>query len=936
MLRRAQEQGSVAMRREKVAAFFSALACAALLIGGCGRANAAKRAKEDDRPVIVVGSDNYPPFNYEDASGLPTGIDVDLATEAFGRLGYRAAFLVIDWEDKKELVECGAIDCIWGSFSIDGREAQYRWTEPYMLSRQVVAVRRDSDIYALSDLAGKRVAVQSTTKPEELFLSHADPRLPALREVFSLQNRELIYPFLSKGYADAIAAHETAILQYMSDYRLEYRILDEPLLTVVFLTAAHSDTVSARQQMATTIRYIQEQCNRYNRIELASETKSLMRVMESVGHIARQMAADGEESAPLSEYAQMGYVSGLIVMDETGFVLSDYHGTGEAPRQLGEYLDSPALLDAALYPEKRYATRFVCADGSMIDLAAVGRRDAPGIVAAYYRTPVEYLDAFRLSIALMLSGYSPETSGTIVVTGGSRVVASNDETLIGGNAEEMAILRQIRQAYSSGELVRASWPEDSFRRYYGMMGCGRNFYVYVYMPEKTVFATTPQSMLFALIFYAVVLAFAKAVRFRTAQSYQERQYRVQKEYAEKLRAANAELSAAVDQADRANAAKTSFLSRMSHDIRTPLNGIIGLLQIDDAHPSDVALLTANREKMKVAANHLLSLINDVLQMSKLESGEITLAHEPLDLNRLLRDILTIVEQRAAEAGVALEYDRRQFERMKPDCVYGSPLHLRQVFLNVYGNCIKYNKVGGSVTTLCQNVGERDGIVTYRWVIRDTGIGMSRAFLAHIFDPFAQEHTDARSVYHGTGLGMAIVKSLIDKMGGSIEVSSREGEGSEFVITLPFEIAEELPEPQQAAWETEAADVRGLRILLAEDNALNAEIVKKLLEDRGAEVEAASDGRQALEAFESHKPDTYAAILMDVMMPNMDGLDATRAIRALDRADAKVIPIIAMTANAFEEDARKCMEAGMNAHLPKPIRIERLVAVIAGFCGARQA
>lgn len=707
------------------------------------------------------------------------------------------------------------------------------------------------------------------------------------------------------------------------------------LLGVVFLTAAHSDTVSARQQMATTIRYIREQCNRYNRIELASETKSLMRVMESVGQIARQMEADGEARAPLSEYAQMGYVSGLVVMDETGCVLSDYHGTGEAPRQLGEYLDSPALLDAALYPEKRYATRFACEDGSMIDLAAVGRRDAPGVVAAYYRTPVEYLDAFRLSIALMLSGYSPETSGTIVVTGGSRVVASNDEALIGGNAEEMAILRQIRQAYRSGELVRASRPEDSFRRYYGMMGCGRNFYVYVYMPEKAVFATTPQNMLFALIFYAVVLAFIKVVRFRTAQSYQERQYRVQKEYAEKLRAANAELSAAVDQADRANAAKTSFLSRMSHDIRTPLNGVIGLLQIDDAHPSDVALLTANREKMKVAANHLLSLINDVLQMSKLESGEITLAHEPLDLNRLLRDILTIVEQRAAEAGVALEYDRRQFERMKPGCVYGSPLHLRQVFLNVYGNCIKYNKVGGSVTTLCRIVGERDGIVTYRWVIRDTGIGMSRAFLAHIFDPFAQEHTDARSVYHGTGLGMAIVKSLIDKMGGSIEVSSREGEGSEFVITLPFEIAEELPEPQQAAWETEKADVRGLRILLAEDNALNAEIVKKLLADRGAKVEVASDGRQALEAFESHKPGTYAAILMDVMMPNMDGLDATRAIRALDRADAKVVPIIAMTANAFEEDARKCMEAGMNAHLPKPIRIERLVAVIAGFCGARQ-
>ena len=255
---RRRNRGSVAMRKKKAAAFFSALACttlacAALLIGGCGRANAAKRAKEDDRPVIVVGSDNYPPFNYEDANGLPTGIDVDLATEAFGRLGYRAAFLVIDWENKKELVECGAIDCIWGSFSIDGREAQYRWTEPYMLSRQVVAVRRDSDIYALSDLAGKRVAVQSTTKPEELFLSHADPRLPALREVFSLQNRELIYPFLSKGYADAIAAHETAILQYMSDYRLEYRILDEPLLTVGLGVAFALDDARGLEQALSDI-----------------------------------------------------------------------------------------------------------------------------------------------------------------------------------------------------------------------------------------------------------------------------------------------------------------------------------------------------------------------------------------------------------------------------------------------------------------------------------------------------------------------------------------------------------------------------------------------------------------------------------------------------------------------------------------------------------
>lgn len=705
------------------------------------------------------------------------------------------------------------------------------------------------------------------------------------------------------------------------------------LLGGVFLAAAHSDMTAARQQMATTVQYVKEQCNRYNRIELASETKSLMRVMESASQIAHQMEEDAGEGVPLADYARLGYVSGVVLLDEAGRILSDYHETGAAVERLGEYLDSAALLDAARYPEKRYATRYTCADGSTVDLAAVGRRDAPGVIAAYYHTPKEYIDAFRLSIASLLSGYSLETSGIIAVTSGSAVVASNDETLVGCNADEMAILRRIRQAHKGGELVHTNQSENSLRQYFGLMERGRNFYVYVYMTERAVFATTPQNMLFALIIYAVILAFIKVIRFRTAQSYRERQYRVQREYAEKLRVTNAELSVAVEQADRANAAKTSFLSRMSHDIRTPLNGIIGLLQIDDSHPDDTALLTANREKMKVAANHLLSLINDVLQMSKLESGEVVLAHEPLDLNRLLREILTIVEQRATEAGVTLEYDRRQLEREKLGNVYGSPLHLRQVFLNIYGNCIKYNKAGGSVKTVCERVAERDGVVTYRWVIRDTGIGMSEAFLAHIFDPFAQEHTDARSVYQGTGLGMSIVKSLIDKMGGVIEVSSRLGEGSEFVITLPFEIAGEMPEPQPTEQAAESADVRGLRVLLAEDNALNAEIIEMLLRDRGVEVETAQDGRQALEAFENHAPGTYAAVLMDVMMPNMDGLSATRAIRALEREDAKTIPIIAMTANAFEEGARKCLEAGMNAHLSKPIRIEKLVAAIAEFRGA---
>lgn len=241
-------------RRVRAAVFL----CAACLLGAalsaCGPGQTEEQtATQEDLPAILVGSDNYPPYNYEDANGQPTGIDVDLAKEAFGRMGYRAVFVTIDWEDKKELVDSGEIDCIWGSFSIDGRENEYHWTTPYMYSRQVVAVQKDSDIQTLADLAGKRVAVQTTTKPEELFLSHTDPRIPQVQEVFSLQNRELLYPYLSKGYADAIAAHETAILQCMSDYELEYRILDEPLLTVGLGVAfSRRDTRGLEKELSQT------------------------------------------------------------------------------------------------------------------------------------------------------------------------------------------------------------------------------------------------------------------------------------------------------------------------------------------------------------------------------------------------------------------------------------------------------------------------------------------------------------------------------------------------------------------------------------------------------------------------------------------------------------------------------------------------------------
>lgn len=404
------------------------------------------------------------------------------------------------------------------------------------------------------------------------------------------------------------------------------------------------------------------------------------------------------------------------------------------------------------------------------------------------------------------------------------------------------------------------------------------------------------------------------------------QFRIRR-YKERLYAEKIKKKA--DEVKAANLAKTSFLTRMSHDIRTPLNGIIGLLKIDEKHPEDTQMIKMNRQKMLVAADHLLELINDILQMNKLESGEVILSHELINLNEIGSETMMMLEQRAANMGVTLEHDRASDELMHP-YVYGSPLHIRQLFLNIYGNCIKYNKKGGKIKTRVKVISEDDGTLVCRWIIADTGIGMSEEFLEHIFEPFVQERSDARSVYHGTGMGMSIVKMLVDKMGGTINISSTKDVGSTFIVTLPFEIAQEeqIQEKLRAVKDIQEYSIEGAHLLLAEDNELNAEIAQILLEDEGAEITLARDGQEAIDIFCGSEPGTFDAILMDVMMPRIDGLEATKMIRAMKREDAKEIPIIAMTANAYDEDARKCIEAGMNEHLAKPLQMDKVIATIA--------
>ena len=373
---------------------------------------------------------------------------------------------------------------------------------------------------------------------------------------------------------------------------------------------------------------------------------------------------------------------------------------------------------------------------------------------------------------------------------------------------------------------------------------------------------------------------------------------------------------------KANKSKSDFLSRMSHDMRTPLNGIIGLLQIAERHFDDKNLLLESHKKMQVAANYLLSLINDVLQMSKIEDGNVPLTKDIIDFSELTKDIIDIIEQRAKERGIKMQFNAKKDIRYP--FVYGSPVHLRQIFLNIYGNCIKYNHIGGSIVTTSDYTETDDGVVMYKWTITDTGIGMSKEYKEHIFEPFSQERQYIGSAHHGIGLGMSIVKGLIEKMGGSIEVESEEGVGSTFIIKIPFKIASA---PDKVNKQTSEIKIDGLNLLLVEDNELNAEIAETLLSDEGAVVTVAKDGLQAVNIFKEKPEGSFDAILMDIMMPVMDGLTATKKIRTLNHPDAKKIPIIAMTANAFKEDKEKCLAAGMNAHLAKPIEIKNLKKVL---------
>ena len=675
----------------------------------------------------------------------------------------------------------------------------------------------------------------------------------------------------------------------------------------------------AENRMVKTVNYVKVQCSTYTHYNEASESKSLLRAIESARQMSTNIDMETENGCRLSqeflkENLQTLWVDGILVLDAEGKTVCKYSMDEALTNEITDYLQKDIIMDFTGYEERSYSERIDREDGSRIDIAACARKDAPGMVAIYYYTSPEFVRNYTLTIQNLLNGYSTQKDGTIIVADKGTIVASNDESLLGQDTAGNQVVQAMKEHTDSQHIFHL---KNEGTGGYGIMLKQRDYYIYTYLPDTEVFRNLPLSVTAVVFLYLLIFGIFCFWGYRADLAHRKQE----KEKDEKYKA---ELLRAAKKAEAANEAKTEFLQRMSHDIRTPINGICGMINVADHYADNMEKQTECRAKIKKTSHLLLELINEVLDMSKLESDEVVLEDIPFNLNSIFEEILGVIEHMAAEQNIRIIWEEKEVTHWN---LIGSPVHVKRILMNILSNAVKYNKENGYVYISCREIpSKQTAMPTLEFVCRDTGIGMTEAFQKRIFEPFAQEHAGSRTKFAGTGLGMPITKKLVEKMGGTISFESKEGTGTTFVIRIPFRIDTDMKDRTEAEEKTETS-IHGLHVLLTEDNELNMEIAEFVLQNEGAVVTKAWNGQKAVDIFRKSRPGEFDAILMDIMMPVMNGYEAAKMIRSLDREDAKVIPIIAMTANAFTEDKMRAKEAGMDEHIAKPVDGKLLVKVI---------
>ena len=816
---------------------------------------------------------------------------------------------------------------------------------------------------------------------------------------------------------------------------------------------------STEERFCQILDFVKSQSTRYEKYNDTVAAKTLRRTAVSVQELVDNPALDFSDPQCLKKEAERLWLTGISVLDPEGTLLCEYTANGVGYARFGDQLRTDAALDVFRYPQKTYMKRVLLEDGSVVDVTAHRAGSGAAILLTYRYTPAALVEGTALSVQSILDGYPEETSGTLFIVQNNQVIASNRPELIGQDTTASPPVQEIRSAGLAEKLMPThGWNGSGC--YFGMYSHGRSFDLYAYTDEKTVFHESLTLVLTALVCYILLVSVLQMLRRRSVQEMEQQKKEQEKKYQTQLEEQNRKLEIALQHEGAANRAKREFLFNMSHDIRTPMNAIIGFTSLAATHIDNREQVLDYLKKISTSSQHLLSLINDVLDMSRIESGKVKIEEKAVHLPDLVHDVRSIIQPNVAAKRLSLFIDTMDIE---DEDIITDPLRLNQILLNILSNAIKFTPTGGMISIrIAQKNGAPKGCVCYEFRIKDNGIGMSEEFQKHIFEEFSREESSTVSGIQGTGLGMSITKNIVDLMGGTIALTSEPGKGTEFIVTLCFTRSGQKAEPKQLPqleglralvadddtntclnvstmlskigmrpewtisgkeavirtkyaveqgdefsvyiidwlipdmngieivrqirkvignrcpiiiltaydWadiedearaagvtafcekplflselrrvlaepfraepaskpaQPTAADLKGKKLLLVEDNELNREIALEILKEAGFVVDTAEDGAVAVQKIKQAAPGQYDLILMDIQMPNLDGYEATRQIRALPDAEKANIPIFAMTANAFEEDRQNALAAGMNGHIAKPLDVPHLLRVLA--------
>ena len=838
-----------------------------------------------------------------------------------------------------------------------------------------------------------------------------------------------------------------------------YILVGALFMAGVVLASGWKALHATEERFCQTIEFVKSQSTSFERYNDTITAKALRRTAVSVHQLACDAALDLSDPHCLKQQTETLWLTGISVLRPDGTLLCEYTANGIGYAQLEDRLKKETALDVFRFPQKTYLKRVLLADGSAVDVAAHRADHEEVILLAYRCTPAKFVEGTALSVQSILDGYPEETSGTLFIVQNNQVIASNRPELIGQDTTASPPVQEIRSAGLAEKLTPThGWNGSGC--YFGMYSHGRSFDLYAYTDEKTVFHESLTLVLTALVCYILIVSVLQMLRRRSVQEMEQQKKEQEKKYQTQLEEQNRKLEIALQHEGAANRAKREFLFNMSHDIRTPMNAIIGFTSLAATHIDNREQVLDYLKKISTSSQHLLSLINDVLDMSRIESGKVKIEEKAVHLPDLVHDVRSIIQPNVAAKRLSLFIDTMDIE---DEDIITDPLRLNQILLNILSNAIKFTPTGGMISIrIAQKNGAPKGCVCYEFRIKDNGIGMSEEFQKHIFEEFSREESSTVSGIQGTGLGMSITKNIVDLMGGTIALTSEPGKGTEFIVTLCFTRSGQKAEPKQLPqleglralvadddtntclnvstmlskigmrpewtisgkeavirtkyaieqgdefsvyiidwlipdmngieivrqirkvignrcpiiiltaydWadiedearaagvtafcekplflselrrvlaepfraepaskpaQPTAADLKGKKLLLVEDNELNREIALEILKEAGFVVDTAEDGAVAVRKIKQAAPGQYDLILMDIQMPNLDGYEATRQIRALPDAEKASIPIFAMTANAFEEDRQNALEAGMNGHIAKPLDVPHLLRVLA--------